>query len=280
MFKIWLAATGHPSSPPFSPDLEVLFMRTSVFLFGALSLTCFAPSVFAVDLTKIDRTIRKEPAYRTKPRYALLVLGAKAETRIWLVIDGKTLYVDRNGNGDLTEKGERVSAEKSESTDYLAFRAGAFIEADGKTKHSNLTVNQYFARQFGRLVNSVGIMDVLDAFGQTTNGENGCSFGDSPRDAPIIHLNGPLSIRAHSAVVEYPGGSKVKEFPFKLEAAEKVSELHVQVGTPGLGEGTFGALAVEKGFPASVHPTLEVIVPSKNDPKKTIKAEFLLKQRC
>ncbi len=70
-----------------------------------------------IELTKIDRTIHKEPAYRTKPRYALLVLGAKAETRMWLVIDGKTLYVDRNGNGDLTEKGEHISATKTNSPD-------------------------------------------------------------------------------------------------------------------------------------------------------------------
>src|SRR5262249_49765639 len=143
-----------------------LFMRVFVFLLGALSITCFAPSAFAIDLTKIDRTIHKEPAYRTKPRYALLVLGPMAETRIWLVIDDKTLYVDRNGNGDLTEEGEKVSAEKTNSPDYLEFYAGAFVEADGKTKHSNLYVNQYFHQKLGCLVNGVAVMDVLDAAGQ------------------------------------------------------------------------------------------------------------------
>ena len=30
-----------------------------------------------VDLTNFDRTIRKEPFFRTKPRYALLALGPK-----------------------------------------------------------------------------------------------------------------------------------------------------------------------------------------------------------
>jgi hypothetical protein len=93
--------------------------------------------------------------------------------------------VDRNGNGDLTNKGEQVSAEKTETTDYLEFRAVEFIEADGKTKHSNLTVNQYFHPDFGHLVSSVGVMDVLDAFGQTTNGENGCSFAETPKEAPV-----------------------------------------------------------------------------------------------
>ena len=58
------------------------------------------------DLAKIDRTIRKEPAYQTKsPRYCLLVFGPEAKTRVWLVLDGDLLYVDRDGDGDLTGAG-------------------------------------------------------------------------------------------------------------------------------------------------------------------------------
>ncbi len=57
----------------------------------------------ALDLARLDRTIAKEPAYQSKqPRYCLLVFGSEAKTRVWLVLDGDTLYVDRNGNGDLT----------------------------------------------------------------------------------------------------------------------------------------------------------------------------------
>src|SRR3712207_1181094 len=68
----------------------------------------------AADLAGVDRTIKKEPAYRSKsPKYGLLVFGPRAETRVWLVLDlaaepsdpdgsKNTLYVDRNGDGDLT----------------------------------------------------------------------------------------------------------------------------------------------------------------------------------
>ena len=56
----------------------------------------------AVDWDKIDRTIAKQPVYQSKaPQYCLLVFGAEAKTRVWLVLDGEVLYVDRNGNGDL-----------------------------------------------------------------------------------------------------------------------------------------------------------------------------------
>jgi hypothetical protein len=62
-----------------------------------------------VDLTKIDRTIAKEPAYQSKsPSYGLLVFGPEAKSRAWVVLDGDVLYVDRNCNGDLTEEGERL----------------------------------------------------------------------------------------------------------------------------------------------------------------------------
>ena len=49
----------------------------------------------AADLTKIDRTIAKEPAYKSKPKYCLLVFGPEAKTRAWLVVDGDLVFIDR-----------------------------------------------------------------------------------------------------------------------------------------------------------------------------------------
>src|SRR5262249_29589650 len=72
------------------------------------SLVLGSAAASAADLSKIDRTITKEPAYEATPQYCLLVFGPKAETRVWLVLDGDILYVDRNSNGDLTDKDERV----------------------------------------------------------------------------------------------------------------------------------------------------------------------------
>ena len=98
-------------------------------------VTAFMCAVFpsatlaGADLTKVDRSIKKEPAYRTKsPKYCLLVFGPEAKTRVWLVLDGDTLYIDRNGNGDLTEQGERVPKQGDK------FLAGDITEADGLTK--------------------------------------------------------------------------------------------------------------------------------------------------
>lgn len=79
------------------------FLTSGVALLPLLLVT---PASLATDLAKIDRTIAKEPAYRTKtPKYGLLVFGPEGKDRVWLVHDGDVLYVDRNGNGDLTEPG-------------------------------------------------------------------------------------------------------------------------------------------------------------------------------
>jgi hypothetical protein len=236
-----------------------------------------SPALPAPDLTKIDRTIHKEPKYGSKPRYGLLVLGQRAETRIWLVIDDKTLYVDRNGNGDLAEAGEKITAGKSEWPEILEFEAGEIVEADGTTKHSGLRVVQYFANQYGHIVHGVALRDVRGTRAQSVNAEEGMAFADTPKDAPIMHFNGPLTMRVYS-LWEHGGiGAKPREFPYEMVPGE--TNLHVTIGTPGLGKGTFAAIVVEKGFPEGIHPSVEMALRGRGA-SKTIKLMFDLKDRC
>lgn len=76
-----------------------------------VAVSLLATQVRAADLAKVERTLKKEPMYQSKaPRYALLVFGPEATDRVWLVHDGATLYVDRQGDGDLTKPGNKVSA--------------------------------------------------------------------------------------------------------------------------------------------------------------------------
>src|SRR5262245_44214074 len=96
-------------SAVFSPDVSRCLMRLAVSMLRLAA----CGSASAADLSKVDRTIAKEPKYAGKPSYCLLVFGAEAKHRVWLVQDGHTLYVDRNGNGDLTEAGDKVAAKKA-----------------------------------------------------------------------------------------------------------------------------------------------------------------------
>jgi hypothetical protein len=109
------------------------------------------------DLIKIDRTILKEPSYRTKsPKYCLLVFGLKAKTRVWLVLDGDLLYVDRDGDGDLTGAGERVEVPEFKPGDGPFHDGERQVDLgsvkDGELTHPGLTFSQTrYRKTIGKL---------------------------------------------------------------------------------------------------------------------------------
>jgi hypothetical protein len=101
----------------------------------SLTVAASAMPVPAADLAAIKREIAKEPKYQATPRYCLLVFGKEANTRICMVQDGNRLYVDRNGNGDLTDPGELLT---SDNPAYFHF--DQIVERDG-TVHKGLTLS-------------------------------------------------------------------------------------------------------------------------------------------
>jgi hypothetical protein len=218
-------------------------------------------------LTKIDRTIAKEPAYKSKPKYCLLIFGPEAKTRVWLVLDGNVLYVDRNGNGDLTGEGKRAAAIQPGNR----CGGGDITERDRGTKHTALSVTP---QKDGSMVLSIR------AEGKYLQRSGSVRFAGRPQEAPVIHFNGPVSVRFSSAVPDTDrgkvepsaadGGPKGlllrklgKEFPLPSERRQtKAVSLCAVMGTAGLGEGTFATykardilsqpnerLVVEAAFP-------------------------------
>ncbi len=193
----------------------------------------------AADLNKVDRTIAREPVYQSKPRYCLLVFGPEAKTRVWLVVDGDVLYVDRNGNGDLTEGDERCMPQQLRLDkrwhDYVI---GDIIDLDGRTKYTDLRLR---AMKGGEA--RVSVRAYRDHEQHTGYDDGSLRFADRPQIAPIVHFAGPLSIRAR---------------PFKLVRGKTEAEIWAEMGTPGRGEGTFAwvwdwkiSLVAEMEFPGS-----------------------------
>src|SRR5438105_789302 len=127
---------------PMSPFLALTGIGvTTMRKLGLLTLMALPALAGGADLKSIERSIHKEPAYATKtPKYCLLVFGPEAKKRVWLVLDGQTLYVDRNGNGNLTEQGKKQTAKKTDGSDdeTLTFEVGDI--ADGNMVHHDLRV--------------------------------------------------------------------------------------------------------------------------------------------
>jgi hypothetical protein len=254
-----------------------MYLYTPIVLLWAASLGHAGP----VDLTKIDRTIAKEPAYRSKsPKYCLLLFGPEAKTRVWLVHDGDRLYIDRNGNGDLTEDGEEVkgvekrpnisSATERERVEpwFWKFDVGAVRE--GKLKHAALVVEIAHVEHIPkegkpRIVDHTLVALKLEGKWQQS-AYGSFSFSRRPQDAPVIHFHGPLTIvpRYESQVLKRGGNG------YKLRAA---------IGTPGLGKGTFAILDPE-AVPADIHPVAEVEFPAASADAQATRARFLLARRC
>jgi hypothetical protein len=200
-------------------------MRILIFIVSLLLANATALTGWGADLTKIDRTIAKEPAYKSKPKYCLLVFGPEAKTRVWLALDGNVLYVDRNGNGDLTEKGERFAGAILQGG-HIHWSIGDIMEADGKTRHTGLGV-RFDPEQTSFIL----WLKTSQKVHQEVGNEVGrLRFADKASAAPIVHFAGPLTflIRNRSERPWQPILIPGKEADFHFIAL---------IGTAGLGEG-------------------------------------------
>jgi hypothetical protein len=246
----------------------------------------------AADLAKLERHILKEPAYRAQPKYCLLVFGPEAKTKIWLVQDGDVLYVDRNGNGDLTEAGKRVTAEKQQAGDdrSLTFKVGDV--RDGPRLHKELTVVvakiDHLAKQqecvktlLARNPKARGysILVEMDMPAWRGTGLDGrvqqrafyvdlhgvLQFGDRPGDAPVVHFGGPWQAALFG--------------PHRLTIGRE-ADMVLGVGTPGMGPGTTALVDYEGVIPADAYPTVDVVYPPKHEGEPSAREHYVLKRRC
>jgi hypothetical protein len=248
-------------------------------------------SLGAADLRQIERTIAKEPAYKNKPKYCLLVFGEQARTRVWLVQDGDVLYVDRNANGDLTEKDERITL-KPDNKDFRTFEAGDIH--DGSLTHTGLNVMHFRVsagevgnlREMARIIGHSGgepwawtmwlaaerpaddkrHLPKRITYIVNTDGRGYLLFADRPADAPIIHFNGPWTL----------GLQDLKQH---LTAGQK-SRLTFGVGTPGLRPGTFSFVCYPDTIPADAYPVADITFPPKSKGEKPIRRKYTFKDRC
>ena len=265
----------------------------------------------AADLSKVDRTIAREPAYRSRPKYCLLVFGPEARKRVWLVLDGDVLYVDRNGNGDLTEKGKRVPVPAFARSDDPLLRGERRIGAgdidEGRLRHTGLTITQtQYRRDFRarspeekELEEQIrklpdGILTEVRISVELRLGGDGkdprtrrvpqraasdrrgfLAFAEHPQDAPVIHFNGPLRIGF------WPLGRAPDDLPRLVRG--KADEVRACILTDGVGAGSSACLFFDRVpglVPGDVHPVLDIEFPTNPAAKDRRKARVPLTHRC
>src|SRR4051812_25714994 len=84
------------------------FIYTLAISFCTTSVATRQASASTNLVTHIDHAIIKEPKYRSSPKYSLITLGNHGDVRVWMIEDGKQLFLDKNANGDLTDDGPPI----------------------------------------------------------------------------------------------------------------------------------------------------------------------------
>jgi hypothetical protein len=175
---------------------------------------------------------------------------------MWLVLDGQVLYVDRNGDGDLTGTDESLAMDPNRG----GFATTALKPAGSKFEYSDLLVRvkdggrceihlrrkAHFPQrkssdsELQALTAMVGFTAVSSRewMDRADIEEYDFQFGDSAREAPIVHVDGPLTLRPLFTNQVFERGVRT-HFP-------------VMVGTPGLGKGTFTQVLFWGGDPDGV----------------------------
>jgi hypothetical protein len=192
-----------------------------------------------LDYKKMERSIGKEPTYVGAPRYALFIFDPQARFRVWAVLDKSradlpyydVLYLDRNGNGDLTEPGERFVGTYDEKLKTLTIHVGDLAVPGTKLTHTDLrfiTVEPHGYAGFWFGMKWDGKVAVDGGYGK--EGTILTAYAASANKAPVLRPTplGPLSFRFWDAEVALPIG--------------KARDVQFGVGNPGSGPDTFCAV--------------------------------------
>lgn len=246
----------------------------SLALLAALALPAGAGGLAAT-----PRTIAREPAYKGTPRYALLAFGPEGKRLAWLVLDDEALFIDRNGNGDLTEPDERVGPASEPDVDESAqvrLREVEFDIGDLPALGKGPGYSALFAKHV--LVQpkpgAPADLKAVDVFRLDLTLREGLdqvatpALAASAATAPIVHLDGPLMAMVAAGC----------EGPVQVLRPGESHDLTIQVGTQGIGGPwapvTYGLV------PESAKPVVEITFPAGADGLPGKVERFTLDHRC
>jgi hypothetical protein len=236
-------------------------------LFSLFVLLLAATPGWAVDYGKVPRTIVRQPAYRSKsPEYGLLLFGPRAKVRVWVVCDGETVYLDRNGDGDLTGKGERFAKASDCKNIEIA-------DPDGKTRYVITAVGVHkFGKEPRHLMVNVDVKGPV-AYQQYCDLE----LRSSPKKAALAHFHGPLTAGPRTINWKLPP-------QIHLTPGDKPKELFALIGTLDARHGCWVVVRTHAGdkclFGKGIRPAVEVEFAPKAPGGKRVKKRYELDKFC
>jgi hypothetical protein len=210
-------------------------------------------------------TLIKEPAYQSTPKYCLITLGDRGDVKVWMVEDGRRLFVDKNANGDLTDDGPSLEPSNLRHLDTSSrwdfhYSLDAITPANG-TRSTNFVLDRW---NYGEKEDSYGLSLSVNGRMPMYAGWFGTFWSTNRDDAPVIHFGGPFT----------PTLIRRKAFTI----GEKGQQLSLGFFNPGSCPGAESRLSIE-GLPRDVMPELKIEWPTA-DAGKPLQTFHELNQRC
>lgn len=244
---------------------------------GLIGLAMVLTVAIAADWKEIVRTIRKQSNYKGKPQYALLVFGREAKTRVWVVQDGETLYVDRNGDGDLTGEDERFTLTLSGDKNQYGTLHDCNIEildADKKTRYVLTSLSIRPEPNGAEGDSERHMMANVDIKGQVSYRQYcDAKLAEKQDKAAIAHFHGPLTIGPRTI------NWKLTPEQSLLPLGDSPGEIFAVLGTMDAERGCW-VVVRSQDLPEHLHPAVEVEYPAKKARDAPIKKRYQLEQRC
>jgi hypothetical protein len=215
-------------------------------------------------LSHSDRTIIKQPTYQSTPKYSLLTLGNSGDVKVWMVEDGQRLFVDKNGNGDMTDDGppiEPSNARKLDANSWDFEYVVADITPTNGSHHTNFVLRRWNYRD---KEDSYGLLLSVDSQIPMYAGWFGTFWSTNRETAPVVHFGGPFT----------PKLLRRKDFMI----GETQQRLSLCFFNPGSGAGAESRLSID-ALPRFVLPELNIEWPTAGG-TEPLRTSHRLIQRC
>jgi hypothetical protein len=220
-----------------------------------------------------------------------LVFGPERQQRVWMVLDGATLYVDLNGNGDLTEPDERLEPIHPKDGIYRTVNPGShevmevrladpgalqifeFTVRAGATATSKFQLHLWTYASWLTSRWSYGLLLRQEGRGQ---GQTPLVFMPKPADAHVCALDGPLTF-----VVRMPQHQVLRRGEDGCDLAFQIAVMgrSPRGDDPFFERAFFNPLGT-KEVPQGAYLDVEIEYPGNRPHAPPLHRRYLLKQRC
>jgi hypothetical protein len=251
------------SQEPMKTNLPCSLFASVIAICCALFLADTARAATNA-VSHYDRSIGKEPAYQSTPKYCLITLGDSGDVKVWMVEDGKRLFVDKNANGDLTDDGPPVEPSNFRDIGESRWDFDYLLDAITPTNGSRHTSFQLRRWNYNDKEDSYGLSLSVNGQMPMYAGWFGTFWSTNRETAPVIHFGGPLK----------PVLLRRKEFTL----GESQQRLSLGFFGAGSEPGAESRLSID-ALPRSVVPRLKIEWPTAGG-AAPLQTSYDLTERC